>query len=133
MAKVNLGQLTKTLAKVDYPINKQNLIRYAEYKGLDERFLRSFKQLPSKQYLTLDRVIQAILRLAKRTVTQVNPVQLDKFLAQINYPISKRDLLKTAEYKGVDERILRRVKQLPRQIYQTPEQIRHAVFEIENN
>lgn len=60
MNKVNSVQLQKNLNEVNYPVSKQRLIEHAEQKGADERVLRAFKQLPSKQYETPADVSSAI-------------------------------------------------------------------------
>ena len=60
MARVNQVQLQKNLNEIGYPISKTDLIKHAEYKGADERILRAFKQLPSKQYETPADVSNAI-------------------------------------------------------------------------
>ncbi|MDF5706567.1 MAG: DUF2795 domain-containing protein [Nostoc sp. S4] len=60
MSTVNLVQLQKNLNEVTYPLSKQDLLKYAEEKGIDERVLRALKQLPLKQYETLDDVSKAL-------------------------------------------------------------------------
>lgn len=60
MAKVNTVQLNKTLAEVDYPTSKHDLVKYAELKGADEKILQQFKRLPEQQYETLENVRQAM-------------------------------------------------------------------------
>ncbi|MBD2680246.1 MULTISPECIES: DUF2795 domain-containing protein [Nostoc] len=59
-ATVNLSKLQNNLNEVNYPISREELLRYAEEKGVDEVILRALKQLPSKQYQTLTDVSQAI-------------------------------------------------------------------------
>ena len=51
---------------------------------------------------------------------KVNPIQVQKFLKGIDYPCSKDDLLKTAESKGADERVMNTLKQLPDREYDAP-------------
>ncbi|MBD6617458.1 DUF2795 domain-containing protein [Komarekiella sp. 'clone 1'] len=60
MMRVNTVQLQNSLNEVSYPLSKQDLVRYAEEKGIDERVLRALKQLPSKEYQTLADVSKAI-------------------------------------------------------------------------
>ncbi len=60
MVAVNLVQLQKNLDKVTYPLSKQELLMYAEEKGIDEAILRALKQLPLKQYETLADVSEAL-------------------------------------------------------------------------
>lgn len=56
MIQINQVQLEKNLKAVNYPVSKYDLIKYAEEKGIDEKILRALKQLPSKQYETLDEI-----------------------------------------------------------------------------
>lgn len=58
--RVNRVQLQKNLSEVQYPVSKKALIMYAEEKGVDERVLRSFKDLPNQQYQTPLDISQAI-------------------------------------------------------------------------
>ncbi|MBW4684410.1 MAG: DUF2795 domain-containing protein [Komarekiella atlantica HA4396-MV6] len=60
MIKVNTVQLQHSLNEVSYPLSKQDLVRYAEEKGIDEKVLRALKRLPSKEYETLADVSKAI-------------------------------------------------------------------------
>ncbi|MGF1934518.1 MAG: DUF2795 domain-containing protein [Nostoc sp. ChiQUE02] len=60
MTTVNLVQLQKNLDEVTYPLSKQDLLKYAEEKGIDEVVLRALKQLPLKQYETLADISQAL-------------------------------------------------------------------------
>ncbi|MBW4612511.1 MAG: DUF2795 domain-containing protein [Desmonostoc vinosum HA7617-LM4] len=128
MAKVNSVQLQKSLNEINYPLNKEDLLRYAEEKGIDEGILRAFKQLPAKQYQSSTDVSQSIKEIVRKTV---NPVQLEKNLAEITYPLSKKDLLKYAEEKGIDELVLRALKRLPIKQYDTLADISKAISESE--
>ncbi|WP_315789978.1 DUF2795 domain-containing protein [Fischerella sp. JS2] len=65
-------------------------------------------------------------------MTTVNSVQLQKNLHETNYPISKKDLIKYAEEKGFDEKILRLLKQLPSIQYETPVDVSKAIANINN-
>lgn len=61
----------------------------------------------------------------------INPVQLQKNLNEVDYPISKLGLVMHAEQKGVDEKILRALKQLPSKQYETPIDVGKAIDELE--
>ncbi|MBC1225373.1 DUF2795 domain-containing protein [Nostoc sp. UCD121] len=50
---------------------------------------------------------------------EINLIQLEKNLTDLNYPLSKHDLIKYAEEKGIDEKILRALKRLPSKEYKT--------------
>jgi hypothetical protein len=60
MVKVNVMQIQKNLHEVTYPINKKDLIKHAEEKGVDEKILKIFKQLPLRDYQTITDVSQAL-------------------------------------------------------------------------
>ena len=60
-------------------------------------------------------------------MTKVNSVQLQKNLNEVDYPVSKTDLIRNAEQKGADEGILRVLKQLPLQHYETSASVSEAI------
>ncbi|WP_341525388.1 DUF2795 domain-containing protein [Nostoc sp. UHCC 0302] len=124
MAKLNPVQLQKNLNQVNYPLSKKDLVKYAEEKGIDEKVLRFLKKLPSKQYETLADVVKLVDEIF---ITKVSPVQLQKNLIAVNYPLSKKDLVKYAEEKGVDEKVLRALKLLPCQQYETLADVDNAI------
>ena len=64
-------------------------------------------------------------------MAKVNPVQLEKNLNEVDYPISKKDLIKYAEQTGTDEKVLRVLKQLPSKEYETPTDVSKAIGDIE--
>jgi hypothetical protein len=124
MFNISLNQLQNNLKTLSYPLSKKSLIKYAEEKGVDEQVLRFLKLLPSKQYESLGDVSNYIDEL---TITKVNPAQLRKNLRRVNYPLSKKDLIKFAEEKGVDEHILRALRSLPSKEYQTVDEVNEAI------
>lgn len=63
-------------------------------------------------------------------MANVNPVQLQKNLNEVAYPISKKDLIKHAEQKGADEKVLRVLKQIPLKEYETAEAVSLAIGNI---
>ena len=50
MASVNPIQLEKYLKGVDYPANKNDLIKRAEQNGADQQVLDTLKQLPDRTF-----------------------------------------------------------------------------------
>ncbi|MUG94387.1 DUF2795 domain-containing protein [Scytonema sp. UIC 10036] len=58
---------------------------------------------------------------------RVNHVQLQKSLNEVQYPVSKKDLIFYAEEKGVDEGVLRALRRLPNQQYETPTDVSQAI------
>lgn len=64
-------------------------------------------------------------------MTKVNPIQLQKFLKGVDYPVNKETLLKHAKKNGADEAVLETLKQLPDEEYETPTDVSKGVGEIE--
>ncbi|OKH46696.1 hypothetical protein NIES2101_24530 [Calothrix sp. HK-06] len=58
---------------------------------------------------------------------KLNLVQIQKNLKEVNYLINKKDLIKHAEEKGADEKIMRVFKQLPLRDYQTATDVSEAL------
>lgn len=63
-------------------------------------------------------------------MTTVNSVQLQKNLTEVDYPVSKKDLIQHAEQKGADEAVLRAFKKLPSQQYETPGDVSKAIGDM---
>ena len=49
-----------------------------------------------------------------------SPVQVQKFLGGLDYPVAKRDLVKKAKKEGADADTLKFLEQLPDQEYDSP-------------
>ncbi|MBX5446246.1 DUF2795 domain-containing protein [Sphaerobacter sp.] len=60
----------------------------------------------------------------------VNPVQLQKFLGGINYPIDKRALLDRARDAGADSDVLDALQRLPDQRYNSPTDISEQIGKL---
>ena len=50
MASVNPIQVEKFLKGVDYPANKNDLIKHAQQQGADQQVLETLKQLPDRSF-----------------------------------------------------------------------------------
>jgi hypothetical protein len=57
----------------------------------------------------------------------VNPVQLQKYLSGIDYPANKRDLVERARRQGADENVVRTLENLPRDEFNSPNDVSEAV------
>lgn len=64
-------------------------------------------------------------------MAKVNPVEIQKFLKGLNYPVSKDDLIKKAESQGADQNVRDTLNQLPDQQFQTPADVSEAIGKIE--
>ncbi|NJO72814.1 MAG: DUF2795 domain-containing protein [Leptolyngbyaceae cyanobacterium RM1_406_9] len=60
MASVNPIQLQKHLKGIDYPVNKENLIKHAKEHGADENVISVLDQLPDKEFETPADVNKAV-------------------------------------------------------------------------
>lgn len=61
----------------------------------------------------------------------VNPVQVEKFLRGVNYPISKQDLIKHAQQQGADQSVRSTLEKLPDKKYNSPVDVSEAIGKIE--
>ncbi|HVK55903.1 MAG TPA: DUF2795 domain-containing protein [Burkholderiales bacterium] len=49
-----------------------------------------------------------------------NPVQIQKFLHGLDYPVTKQKILDTAKKEGADDNVLNALNQIPDQEYDSP-------------
>jgi predicted transcriptional regulator len=61
----------------------------------------------------------------------VNPIQVQKFLKGIDYPVSKEDLIAHAEENGADDNVLDTLEQIEEDEFETPADVSKAIGEIE--
>jgi hypothetical protein len=64
-------------------------------------------------------------------MANVNPVQVQKYLKGVDYPVSKNDLLKSVDDQGADENVRATLEKLPDKTYQTPADVSEAIGQIE--
>jgi hypothetical protein len=60
----------------------------------------------------------------------VNPVQVQKYLKGVDYPVSKNDLLKHVQDQGGDESVRGTLEKIPDKTYQTPSDVSEAIGQI---
>jgi hypothetical protein len=56
-----------------------------------------------------------------------NPIQIQKFLGGMDYPVDKKTILSTAKDKGADENVLQALERIPDGEYDAPTAISKAV------
>lgn len=61
----------------------------------------------------------------------VNPVQVQKFLKNVDYPASKQEILKTAKKEGADKNVLMTLDELENDEFNSPKDISHAIGRLE--
>jgi hypothetical protein len=69
--------------------------------------------------------------MADKNTTRVNPIQVQKYLKGLHYPVTKQDLVKTAKKEGADEDIMHALQQLPEQEYARPTDVTKAIGRLE--
>jgi hypothetical protein len=63
----------------------------------------------------------------------VNPIQLQKFLGGIDYPARKQDLIKMAQKAGADQNVMNTLKSLPREDFNSPNDISEAIGDMHHH
>ncbi|MFF5992706.1 DUF2795 domain-containing protein [Prauserella flavalba] len=53
-------------------------------------------------------------------MAQPNPIQMQKYLAGVDYPCSRDDLVEHARNKGADDDVLEHLRSLPERTYDGP-------------
>ena len=56
-----------------------------------------------------------------------NPIQIQKFLGGMDYPVTKDTILETAKSKGADQPVLDALGNIPDRQYDGPNAISHEV------
>ncbi len=57
----------------------------------------------------------------------VNPVQVQKFLGGLDYPVRKQQLIERAKEKGADQAVLETLQAMPEQTYNSPNDVTEAI------
>jgi hypothetical protein len=65
-------------------------------------------------------------------MVKVSTAQLQQNLAGVEYPANKIDLIRVAEEKGADEKVLWALKKVPNQQYATAQDLKQAINESDN-
>jgi hypothetical protein len=65
------------------------------------------------------------------SMARVNPIEVQKHLKGIDYPVSKEDLVKHAQEHGADEELQSILEELPRDEFQTPADVNKAIGQVE--
>jgi hypothetical protein len=64
-------------------------------------------------------------------MSKVNPIQIQKYLKGVDYPVNKQDLLDHAKQQGADENILSTLEQLSDEEFETPADVSKAIGQVE--
>lgn len=57
----------------------------------------------------------------------VTPLELQKYLQQIDYPVSKEHLITYALQQGADEKVLSALSKFKDKTYMTPSEVSHTL------
>lgn len=60
----------------------------------------------------------------------INPIQLQKHLSGIDYPASKNELIKRAKQQGADDKAIKTLKSLPRDEFNSPNDVSEAIGDL---
>ncbi len=61
----------------------------------------------------------------------VNPVEVEKFLSGVDYPASKEELIRKAQDEGADENVIKTLKALQQEEFNSPKDVSEAIGRIE--
>jgi hypothetical protein len=61
----------------------------------------------------------------------VNPIQVQRFLKGVNYPVTKQELIETARREGADENVLYTLERIPDRIYHGPTGVAEEIGKLE--
>jgi hypothetical protein len=59
-----------------------------------------------------------------------NPIQIQKFLGGIDYPVDKQHLIQKAKEEGADDNVMNILQQLPNREYDSPIAISREVGQL---
>ncbi len=60
----------------------------------------------------------------------VNPIQVQKFLGGIDYPIGKQDLLEHARSRGADDDVMSTLEKLSFEEFNSPNDVSEAIGKL---
>jgi hypothetical protein len=66
-----------------------------------------------------------------KTKSRLNPIQVQKYLKGLNYPVQKKDILQKAKANGAEQMMLDRLQALPEQSYERPTDVTKAIGKLE--
>ena len=70
-----------------------------------------------------------MVRLEKGAIVNANPnfIEVQKFLAGVDYPAGKDDLIRTAEQSGAGDEVLNALRDLPDRQFENPTEVSEQV------
>ena len=62
---------------------------------------------------------------------RISPAQVQKFLKNVDYPVSKREIVETARREGADMNVLQALERLPERQYNGPNAVSQEIGKFE--
>lgn len=60
-------------------------------------------------------------------MAKINPIQAQKYLKGVNYPVSKQDLVAHAKKGGADKALCEHLEKMPGDSFETPADVSKAI------
>ncbi len=60
----------------------------------------------------------------------INPIQVQKFLGGIDYPVAKQDIVNTARNQGATDDVVSTLERLPAEEFASPADVSQAIGEL---
>jgi hypothetical protein len=60
-------------------------------------------------------------------VAKINPIQAQKYLKGVDYPVSKEDLVEHAKREGADKELCEHLEKMPGDKFETPAEVSKAI------
>jgi hypothetical protein len=64
-------------------------------------------------------------------MAKANPIQIQKHLKGVDYPVSKQDPIAHAKQQGADKNAISTLEEMPDQQYESPTDVTKAIGDIE--
>ncbi|HZU13329.1 MAG TPA: DUF2795 domain-containing protein [Chloroflexota bacterium] len=65
-------------------------------------------------------------------MANVNPIQVQKYLSNVNYPASKSDLVDAARKEGAGQDVVETLQKMPGDTFNSPVDVSEAIGKIES-
>lgn len=63
-------------------------------------------------------------------MVQVTPLEVHKYLQELDYPVSKNHLITHAKQQGADEKVLSALLKVKDKTYMTPAEVSHSLIAL---
>lgn len=60
-----------------------------------------------------------------------NPIQVQKFLGGLDYPVDKKEILDKAKREGADDKVMKALERIPDEKYSSPIQVSRKVGKLD--